>query len=287
MAAPVLHKEHDGFRKAALRRFLLASSFLILAANAAAAADAVSAEAPPAPQMQDQARWRVIFSPYVWGASLTGSAGLFGRSTDVDVPFHDIFRHLDMSAMGNIEVTNGTFGAYFDGQYTKTSQDENIRAHELGLDITSTTLAGGVFYRVYEKPLEGTTLFGNQRVFAIEPTAGLRWTQLKAGLSVGPFSRTEKAEWTDPFVGTRLLYDISDRWNLAAEADVGGFGAGTWLSANGQIYLGYRTYVLNVPTIFRVGYRALYQDYRDDDAFSRFNWKVTQHGPVVGFSIVF
>lgn len=258
---------------------------MILSASAGATASA--ADMTGQPPIQDQQRWRVIFSPYVWGASLNGSAGLFGRTTDVNVPFREILDNLDMSFMGNIEVTNGTFGAYFDGQYTRTSQNEDIRSHELDLDITSTTLTGGVFYRLYEHPLEGTTLFGNQRVFAIEPTVGVRWTRLEAGLNVGPFSRTEKVEWTDPFVGTRILYDINDRWNLAGEADIGGFGAGTKLSANGQIYLGYRTHVFNMPTIFRVGYRALYQDYRNDEVRSRFKWDVTQHGPVVGFSVVF
>nr|WP_247876711.1 hypothetical protein [Ochrobactrum sp. CM-21-5] len=243
--------------------------------------------APNRPEIQDQQRWRVIFSPYVWGASLNGSAGMFGRSTDVNMPFKEILDNLDMSVMGNIEITNGTFGAYIDGQYTKTSQDEDILDHELALDITSTTLAGGVYYRIYERAFEGNTLFGNPRRLTIEPTAGLRWTQLKATLDVGPFSRSRKVEWTDPFVGARVFYDINDRWNIFAEADIGGFGAGTKLSANGQIYLGYRTLVFDVPTIFRVGYRALYQDYRDDDIRDKFKYDVTQHGPVIGFSVQF
>lgn len=266
------------------RSSFLGISFLAITESPALSADIV---APNRPEIQDQQRWRVIFSPYVWGASLNGSAGMFGRSTDVNMPFKEILDNLDMSVMGNIEITNGTFGAYIDGQYTKTSQDEDILDHELALDITSTTLAGGVYYRIYERAFEGNTLFGNPRRLTIEPTAGLRWTQLKATLDVGPFSRSRKVEWTDPFVGARVFYDINDRWNIFAEADIGGFGAGTKLSANGQIYLGYRTLVFDVPTIFRVGYRALYQDYRDDDIRDKFKYDVTQHGPVIGFSVQF
>ncbi|MFQ0812842.1 hypothetical protein AVM02_11295 [Brucella anthropi] len=267
-----------------MRNAILALSVLVTTTSISLAADIVS---PTQPEIQDQQRWRVIFSPYVWGASLNGSAGLLGRSTDVNVPFREIFDNLDMTFMGNVEVNNGTMGFYIDGQYVKTSQDENLRDNELALDLTSTTLTGGAYYRVYEKDLGGTTLYGDQRVFAIEPTIGVRWTQLKAGLETGPFNERRKTDWTDPFIGTRVFYDINDRWNIFAEADIGGFGAGTKLSANGQIYLGYRTLVFDVPTTFRVGYRALYQNYKDSDTVEKFKYDVTQHGPVIGFSVSF
>ncbi|OYR22004.1 hypothetical protein CEV31_0361 [Brucella thiophenivorans] len=270
-----------------MRNIFFASAFsLVVPATSALAADIV-APAPVHAEIQDQQHWRVIFSPYVWGASLNGNAGLLGFSSKVDVPFRETFKNLDMSLMGNIEITNGTYGAYFDGQYTKTSQGEDVFNEQLDLDITATTLTGGVYYRVYQQDLDGLTYFGRQRIFAIEPTVGIRWTQLKATLNVGPYSESRKVDWTDPFIGTRVLYDINDRWNISAEADIGGFGAGTKLSANGQIYLGYRTKLFDVPTILRVGYRALYQDYRDDDTREKFKYDVTQHGPVVGFSVQF
>lgn len=268
------------------RNIVLLSVCMLAASTSAFAADIV-APTPVQNEVQDQQRWRVIFSPYVWGASLNGSAGLLGRTTNVDVPFREIFDNLDISAMGNVEVTNGKLGFYFDGQYTKTSQKADVLREQLDLDITATTLTGGVYYRLYQQDLEGTTLFGNQRIFAIEPTVGVRWTEIKAGLNIGPYSASRKADWTDPFVGTRVFYDINDRWNVFAEADIGGFGAGTKLSANGQVYLGYRSLVFDVPTTWRVGYRVLYQDYRDNDGTEKFKYDVTQHGPVVGFSVQF
>ncbi|MFC4624322.1 hypothetical protein ACFO1V_03630 [Daeguia caeni] len=267
-----------------MRNCLLAGILLAVGTVATHAADAVIA---PQPEIQDQQRWHVIFSPYIWAASLNGTAGLYGYSTDVDIPFRDTLKNLDLTAMGNIEITNGVFGAYFDGQYTKTSQDESLLGHKLGLDVEATNLIGGVYYRLYEQKLEGTTTFGKQRVFAIEPTIGLRWTRLEAKLSSGPYSITRKAEWLDPFIGSRFFYDINDRWNIFAEADIGGFGAGTRLSANGQAYLGYRTFLFDVPTTLRVGYRVLYQDYKNDNIASRFKYDVTQHGPVVGLSMQF
>lgn len=236
----------------------------------------------------DERRWRVIFSPYIWAASLDGHADILGRRTNIDVPFSDIFKNLDFSAMGNIEVTNGLYGVYFDGQYTKTSQGEQFHSQTLGADITMTSLSAGAFFRAYEMPLEGETVFGGQRVFAIEPTAGVRWTQLKVDFMLDRWSEKRKLQWTDPFIGARVQADLSDRWNMFAEADIGGFNMGSDLSAQGQAYLGYRTHIFNQPALLRFGYRALYQDYEGGDIFGHsFKWNVTEHGPVAGISLVF
>ncbi len=273
-----------GLSAARLFRAALAGFALCSASAAAQASDMLGATEA---EIQDQQRWRVIFSPYVWGASLNGTAGVLGYSTDVKMPFHEIFKNLDVGLMGNLEVTNGTFGVYVDGQYVKTSQDEDILDNELALQVINTTLAAGAYYRVYEQELGGATLFGRPRVFAIEPTLGVRWTQIDAKVEVGPMTARRKVQWTDPFIGARMIYDIDDRWNFAAEADIGGFGAGTDFSAHGQAYLGYRTMIRDVPTMFRVGYRVLYQDYDGGDNVSDFKYRVTQHGPVVGLSITF
>lgn len=273
--------------KTRFTQFILGSCIALtgLMPVAAMSADVVVDE--PVAQF-DQRRWKVIVSPYIWAASLDGHANVAGRRPDIDVPFSDIFKNLDFSAMGNVEITNGLYGVYFDGQYTKTKQDEDFRSLTFGVDVTSTTLSAGAFFRAIEVPLEGETLFGNQRVFAIEPTAGMRWTQLKADFTFGQLSESRKIDWLDPFVGARIIADLAERWNLFAEADVGGFGTGSDLSAQGQAYLGYRTHIFNQPALLRFGYRALYQDYEGGDILGKkFRWNVTQHGPVAGVSFVF
>ena len=265
--------------------FAVCVSAITLISSKAFSADIL---VPQQPAPFDERRWKVIVSPYIWAASLDGHANVAGHRTNIDVPFSDILKNLDFSAMGNIEVTNGLFGLYFDGQYTKTSQDESFHSMTLGADITSVTLSAGAFFRALEVPLEGTTVFGGQRVFAVEPTAGIRWTQLKADFMLDRWSEHRKMQWTDPFIGARINTDLTDRWNLFAEADVGGFGAGSDLSAQGQAYLGYRTHIFNQPALLRVGYRALYQNYDGGDVLGhRFKWNVTQHGPVAGISLVF
>lgn len=232
--------------------------------------------------------WRIVVSPYIWAASLKGDAALAGRSTSVDVPFSDVVEHVDFTFMGNIAVTNGSWGAFVDVQHVETSQEESVRRQVLGLDIRTKSLAAGAYFRAYEHDLGGLTLYGTPRRFAIEPVVGLRWTHLKARVSALGLSTRRRADWTDPFVGVRLLADLNERWNIAAEADVGGFGVGSRISANAQAYLGYNTKLFDHAVVWRVGYRVLYQDYSTHDfTGNTFRWNVTQRGPVLGFSMYF
>lgn len=240
-------------------------------------------------RMALEKEWTVVVSPYAWAASLRGNASLAGFDTDVDIPFSEILGHLDLAVMGNVEITNDRWGVYFDGQHVKTTQEEHILENEVGLGIKTTTLSTGAFFVAYETELGGDTVFGKPRTLTIEPTAGVRWTQLKADVSALGIRAKKSADWTDPFIGLRLNADLTDRWNLFSEVDVGGFDVGSKISVNAQTYLGYRTSMFGKPAIMRVGYRLLYQDYEGDDftGASKFRWNVTQHGPVVGFSMLF
>lgn len=227
--------------------------------------------------------WSLTVTPYMWASSLNGDAAVKGRHARVDVPFRETLKELQFSAMGAVELRRGNFGAYVNGEYGKVASDKHVSRLTLGVGMKSYLFAAGVYYRIYEAELGGNTVFGTPRVFVIEPMAGLRWTRLTTKLRVGGLGVSGSESWLDPFVGTRVLYDLTDRWNVAAEGDVGGFGAGSRLSVNAQAYLGYRTSVLRLPTTLRAGYRVLHQDYRDGG----FQWKVTQHGPIVGASIQF
>jgi hypothetical protein len=232
-------------------------------------------------------RWSVIVSPYIWAASLKGDASLAGFDTAVDVPFSDIVEHLDLALMGNVELTDGRFGVYVDGQHVNTSQHEQVLGQDVGLKAKTTSVSVGAFLRLYDVDLGGSTVFGQPRRFGIEPTAGVRWTRLEADVQALGQAVDKSADWSDPFVGVRLAADLSARWNLAAEGDLGGFD-GSNHSVNAQAYLGYRTPMLGRPSLVRVGYRYLSLDYETTDfTGGRFRWDVVQQGPALGVSIRF
>jgi len=233
-----------------------------------------------------QDRWQVIVSPYIWAASLNGSTSLANYTPPVHVPFSQIFRNLDLALMGQLELTNGKYGMFADGEYVSTSKGLSVDGMPVDLGMRSKMLTVGGYVRAFQYATGGDTAFGGRQGLTVFPTFGLRWTQLQAW--VDPVVGNHTANWIDPFIGVRVSFDFNDRWNLFSEADVGGFGAGSRFSANVQSYLGYRTHIFKKPTVFRIGYRVWYQDYANDKSgYENFAWKVTQHGPVVGLSMTF
>jgi len=245
-----------------------------------------AADVPPPPEplptLIAQKDWSITVTPYLWAASLNGSVAVRGIHRDVDVPFRDTLKHLDFGLMGNVEYRQGPAGAYINAEYTKVSNNAHLGPFNIGVSMRSALISAGAFYRVYEAGLGGNTVFGTPRVFAIEPTAGVRWTSMTARAHLGFFSVSETQSWADPFIGARFHYDLSDRWSLFAESDIGGL-SGSQFSVNAQAVLGYRVLLAGYKTTLGVGYRVLKQDYRDGG----FQWNVTQHGPLVGASIQF
>lgn len=71
--------------------------------------------------------------------------------------------------------------------------------------------------------------------------------------------------------------------------DLGGFGAGSDLSGDIVGMIGYRTRLLGHNTILRGGYRFIHEDYDQPDftGRGRFVWKMQQHGPLLGLSMLF
>lgn len=268
--------------RAPLTRAMAGMAFSLAMACSAVAADVSPARKAGAPAVHDR-DWSIIVSPYMWAASLNGDASLHHVPVHVDVPFRDTLKNLDFGVMGAVEIGRGRYGAYINAEYVDVSRNVKLGWLDIGGGMTSYLVSAGAFYRLYETGLGGATVFGAPRVFALEPTAGVRWTHLTGRFHAGGLRISESEGWLDPFIGARIHYDLTDRWNLFAEGDVGGFGVGSRLSANGQAFLGYRTTLLGHQSIIRAGYRVLYQDYRDGG----FQWTVTQHGPIIGASIAF
>lgn len=245
------------------------------------------AAAPGLAQAQD-GEWSVKVTPYVWAASLDGKMDLAGFHTPVDVPFSDIFDHLDLAVLGEVEVSRGRWGLVVDGQYVRTSQEEELLAQRLELGVTNAWATAGVFYRIYDSPQGGETVTGEPRKFTIEPMAGVRWTKLKANIEALGRSVSKESDWTEPFVGVRSSLDLTDRWTLLGQAAVGGFGVDNKRSVDGQLLVGYRLKLLGQPSMIRAGYRVLDQRYATGDFTGQtFRWNVTQQGPIVGLGLTF
>ncbi len=122
---------------------------------------------------------------------------------------------------------------------------------------------------------------------SVQPLAGLRWTHVGGKLLGFGASVSDSDDWVDPFIGVRLPLRLSDRWSAEFEADIGGFGVGSSLSANGSLQIGYSMTVLNRPAQLSIGYRALYEQYHSGQNENRFALDAVTHGPLLGISLGF
>ena len=103
--------------------------------------------------------------------------------------------------------------------------------------------------------------------------AGLRYSTVKGDLSLGPLPNIdESVDWTDPFLGARWNWRMTEKWGLRLRGDVGGFGVGsdtTW-NVNGMI--AFKPWK-NVA--IAGGYRVLYQDYSKGSGRNIFSYDAT------------
>jgi len=214
---------------------------------------------------------------------MEGTAGVAGTESDVDVPFSDLLKDLSFGAMVLVGVEKGRFGIGVDGLFARVAPDGEVG--DIRIDVTSDSaqLAVLPYYRLVEWRY-GASAAGRPLRLVVAPEVGFRFTYMRTELDVegGPTAEVSES-WVDPLIGARLGLDLTDRWAISGEADVGGFGVGADFTWNVQAALGYRTRLFGRETTFALGYRALHQDYDDGG----FEWDVTMHGPLLGTAVRF
>jgi outer membrane autotransporter protein len=89
--------------------------------------------------------------------------------------------------------------------------------------------------------------------------------------------------WTDPVIGLRGRYNLNKAFYLTAETDVGGFGIGSDIAVQAYAALGCQ---LTRSIFSEVGYRYLYDDFRDEGA-NDFLYQLSLHGAQITVGITF
>ena len=222
--------------------------------------------------------WEFRVEPYGWLTGLNGDVEIANRSVAVDESFSDLFEHLDLAAALQFEARNGRWGIIADGFYTELSNSADLGDVNYGsADIESQQFLGELYaaYRI----TEGVSGF-------LDVYAGLRYNYFSADLSangVNPtpdFDLSKSKNWTDPLIGLRGQWNITEKIFLAAKGDVGGFGVSSDLAWTLQGTIGYQ-FTPNVSS--EIGYRYLHTDYTDGG----FKYDVAQAGLFTGLNIKF
>jgi hypothetical protein len=127
---------------------------------------------------------------------------------------------------------------------------------------------------------------------AIQAKAQSRVTQLKTGLEnrisnylTGQLNRSFSFydNWIDPLIGLRGRLNLTKALYLTAETDVGGFGIGSDIAVEAYAALGCD---LTRNIYSEVGYRYLYDDFRDEGA-NDFLYQMSVHGAQISVGLKF
>ena len=129
-------------------------------------------------------------------------------------------------------------------------------------------------------------------IAAIRTGAQARVNQLKARLAgqvanslTGQLNRSFSFydDWLDPVIGLRGRFNLNKAFYLTAESDVGGFGIGSDIAVQAYGALGCQ---LTRHIYSEVGYRYLYDDFRDESA-NDFLYQLSLHGVQITAGINF
>ena len=233
-----------------------------LAIGAALLALAVPATAQTSPDT-----WSIVLSPYMMGASMSGSTTVRGFEADVDVSASDIFSNLQFGFMGMMAARKGNWGVGGDVIYMALG----TTVRETNVDFNQ---GGFAFY--------GLRKLGA----AADLTFGMRVNTMKGQLDFKRLNRSveQSKAWVDPLVGLLLRTPEKGRLGLRVYSEFGGFGVGsdfTW-----QVF---PTVMFRVTerTSIDLGYRWLDIDYATGDGNEKFAYDVLSQGPVMGLTMRF
>lgn len=214
-------------------------------------------------------------TPYLWGTGVGGTvrpvAG--GPSLEFSEGFSDVLEDLDGAFFLSGLFRQGRLVVLGDYSASRSSRDGTVPG--LGLPVTgrleqsSFTLAAG--WRALSSERATVDYLVGLRHWDIEARARTPVPGLAGGLSV---------DFTDPIIAARTNIRLNDRWSVIGYADLGGFGAGSDLTAQLLATINWQA---RDRLYLSAGYRHLTVDY--DEGGAGFDGSFS--GPILGLSLRF
>lgn len=257
--------------------------------SAAQAADALIAPMPDVlPEANTPSSWALQVTPYFWATGMKGHISPFRRlpTIGIDKSFSDVMDNLDFGGFINVWGRYERFILSGDLMYVRTTDSKTIsnlpplppylpQIPSISASVDSTqfmaTLMGG--YRI----IDGDG-------FSLDALGGVRFWHISNDVTVSAAGLTgnyaESFSWVDPVVGLRGFLSLSDKFSLQAQADIGGFNAGSDLTWS---VLATLNYAFTDHFSVSAGYKVLDIDYRRDGHV--FDTRLS--GPVLGLTYRF
>jgi len=245
-------------------------------------------------KLAGEKQWEFDFRVNGWMVSIDGDVTVKGVESHMDVDFLDILSDIEWILMGRLEVRRDKWGGFFDGVYAelKTDADTVLSAGPVDIDVDIdiemhlAILEFGVFYELLDRDVN----FLGGRHLTGAPYVGGRYVSLDADIdfdsSNSSLNVSGDQDWFDLIIGWRTRLQISDKWALNLDSNIGGFDIGdsSDFSHETTILFGYD---MTKRSTLLLGYRYLHIDYDDGSGSSKFEFDAEIKGPLVAVNIHF
>jgi hypothetical protein len=227
--------------------------------------------------------WRFEVAGYLWIHSLLDDATIEGVPIRLDAELGDdaFGDFASKTYAGRGEAWRDRLGAFVEGGLMDVDGGSiaQVVGFDIDYDLERAFVDFGLAYQVVKHEMDAG------RYFTLEPYVGGRWARIKQRASAGlgpPFRVSDREDYWEPFVGARVVADLTERLQVRLGGDAGGFGAGSDLTWNALGELGIRVVG---PMSLRLGYGAQGIDYEAKGG--AFELDTTAHGPRFGVALNF
>jgi hypothetical protein len=235
-------------------------------------------------------RWTFDFAVPIWIPGVSGSFAEGGIEIEADPEtdkivedFFDVTSDLKFGFLGSFSAHKGKWSFVLDGFGVRLGTGVSLKLTNGQLvdgEIYTLILRPTVRYRFLNKPvcIPGT----GRGCLSVDALVGARY--YKVGFDVDlPFGINLEGDqdWIDPIVGFDARLDLSRKWAIRLESDVGGFGVGSdfawWVIGSVEWRFARRWTLMGGYAWADVSYGEV----RD------FAWDITLSGPMLGIKFSF
>jgi hypothetical protein len=249
-------------------KILIGSALMVMTGTLGAFASAQATE-------RSSDEWVFGAQAYLWAAGIETE---FPDGSTNQVKFSDVVENLEMGGMVMLGATKGRWGVLTDFIYLSVEDKPNAPLAP-GLELRSTGIDSWIINAAGQYEIARTDNL------SVNVLAGVRYlwlevpTKLRQSSPLEPGTRnfSPSTDYWDGVVGTRLMWNLNDKWYSTLHADVS--TGDTDLTFQGAISAGYR--FDNVDALF--GYRYMNIDFDDGEPLD----ELTLDGPVVGVRFFF
>ena len=293
----------------------------VLAATAIVAMSLLARQGAAQTAAADSSPWSFTFAPYGWLTFMSGTQTVAGQTVTVNTNAFEMFAQSQslITFMAYAEARyQDRLGLFVDVMYANLTAGQSATrgfflpgisgsaVSSVSVNYETLTLQFGGAYEVVkvgpDRGGEGPGMAGVGQT-AFDVTLGGRWWYQRVDMTLNffgsvtvntpnlqlsanrsqVFANSGSIGWVDPFIGFRVRHHLAPGQRITLEADMGGFGIGSRISAEAQLAYSLEFgNAIGVNWAGVIGYRALYVDYTQGSGSSFFQLNQLQHGPLLG-----